>query len=75
LFGAVLLTIGHCFMAFEGNGSGHQNDPALNIFWLALAFIIVGSGFLKPTSRSSWASCIRAPTCAGWRLHDLLHGH
>ncbi|HEX8400370.1 MAG TPA: peptide MFS transporter [Allosphingosinicella sp.] len=46
-FGAVLLTIGHCFMAFEGNGSGHQNDPALNIFWLALAFIIVGSGFLK----------------------------
>jgi POT family proton-dependent oligopeptide transporter len=47
LFGAVLLTIGHCFMAFEGNGSGHENDPALNIFWLALAFIIVGSGFLK----------------------------
>jgi POT family proton-dependent oligopeptide transporter len=47
LFGAVLLTLGHFFMAFEGNGSGHQNDPALNIFWLALAFIIVGSGFLK----------------------------
>ncbi len=47
LFGAVLLTIGHFFMAFEGDGSGHQNDPTLNIFWLALAFIIVGSGFLK----------------------------
>jgi POT family proton-dependent oligopeptide transporter len=47
LFGAVLLTIGHCFMAYEGNGSGHENDPALNVFWLALAFIIVGSGFLK----------------------------
>jgi POT family proton-dependent oligopeptide transporter len=47
LFGAVLLTLGHFFMAFEGNGSGYQNDPALNIFWLALAFIIVGSGFLK----------------------------
>jgi POT family proton-dependent oligopeptide transporter len=47
LFGAVLLTIGHFFMAFEGNGSGHQNDPALNVFWLALSFIIVGSGFLK----------------------------
>ncbi len=47
LFGAVLLTLGHCFMAVEGNGSGHQNDPALNVFWLALAFIIVGSGFLK----------------------------
>jgi POT family proton-dependent oligopeptide transporter len=47
VFGAVLLTIGHFFMAFEGNGTGHENDPGLNIFWLALAFIIVGSGFLK----------------------------
>ena len=45
LFGAVLLTLGHFLMAFEGNGG--QNDPAVNIFWLALAFIIVGSGFLK----------------------------
>ncbi len=45
LFGAVLLTIGHFFMAFEG--SGGQADPASNVFWLALAFIIVGSGFLK----------------------------
>ncbi|KPM16934.1 peptide MFS transporter [Citromicrobium sp. WPS32] len=47
LFGAVLLTAGHFFMAFEGDGSGYANDPALNIFWLALALIIVGSGFLK----------------------------
>ncbi len=47
LFGAVLLTLGHFFMAFEGDGSGYQNDPGLNIFWLALALIIVGSGFLK----------------------------
>lgn len=47
LFGAILLTLGHLFMAFEGDGSGYQNDPTLNIFWLALAFIIVGSGFLK----------------------------
>lgn len=45
LFGAVLLTFGHFFMAFEG--SGGQNDPFINIFWLALALIIVGSGFLK----------------------------
>jgi POT family proton-dependent oligopeptide transporter len=45
LFGAVLLTFGHFLMAFEG--SGGQGDPAINIFWLALAFIIVGSGFLK----------------------------
>jgi proton-dependent oligopeptide transporter, POT family len=45
LFGAVLLTFGHFFMAFEG--SGGQGDPTINIFWLALSFIIVGSGFLK----------------------------
>jgi proton-dependent oligopeptide transporter, POT family len=45
LFGAVLLTFGHFLMAFEG--SGGQGDPAINIFWLALSFIIVGVGFLK----------------------------
>lgn len=47
LFGAVLLTVGHFFMAFEGDGSGYSEDPTLNVFWLALALIIVGSGFLK----------------------------
>jgi POT family proton-dependent oligopeptide transporter len=45
LFGAVLLTFGHFTMAFEG--SGGQEDAMMNVFWLALAFIIVGSGFLK----------------------------
>ncbi len=45
LYGAVLLTFGHVLMAVEG--SGGQDDPAINIFWLALSFIIVGSGFLK----------------------------
>ncbi|MXP47780.1 MFS transporter [Altererythrobacter luteolus] len=45
LFGAVLLTFGHFFMAFEG--SGGQADPTINVFWAALALIIVGSGFLK----------------------------
>ncbi|MCU0946630.1 MAG: peptide MFS transporter [Porphyrobacter sp.] len=44
-YGAVLLTFGHLLMGFEG--SGGQDPAALNIFWLALAFIIVGSGFLK----------------------------
>jgi len=44
-FGAVLLTFGHFLMGFEG--SGGQDAASLNIFWLALAFIIVGSGFLK----------------------------
>ncbi|NMW32518.1 peptide MFS transporter [Altererythrobacter sp. RZ02] len=45
VFGAVLLTFGHFFMAFEGDGG--QADPFINVFWLALALIIVGSGFLK----------------------------
>lgn len=45
VYGAVLLTFGHFLMGFEGNGG--QDAASLNIFWLALAFIIVGSGFLK----------------------------
>ena len=48
LFGAVLLTLGHFFMAFEGEpGAGTENNPIVYVFWLALALIIVGSGFLK----------------------------
>ncbi|WP_207774695.1 peptide MFS transporter [Sphingosinicella sp. YJ22] len=45
LFGAVLLTFGHFLMGFEG--SGGQDAASLSLFWLALSFIIVGSGFLK----------------------------
>ena len=52
LFGGVLLAFGHLFMAVEGmHGVADplvkQADPAINVFWLALALIIVGSGFLK----------------------------
>ena len=45
VFGGLLLAVGHSLMAVEGGGG--QDDPAINVFWLALAFIIVGSGFLK----------------------------
>ena len=45
LFGGLLLAAGHSLMAVEGVGG--QDDPTINVFWLALAFIIVGSGFLK----------------------------
>ena len=45
LFGAILLACGHFLMAVEGTGG--QSDPTINIFWAALSFIIVGSGFLK----------------------------
>jgi len=52
LFGGVLLAFGHLLMAVEGargvaDPLVKQADPAINVFWLALAFIIVGSGFLK----------------------------
>ncbi|QNN65684.1 MFS transporter [Sphingomonas rhizophila] len=45
LFGGILLALGHATMAVEGTGG--QSDPTINVFWLALALIIVGSGFLK----------------------------
>jgi proton-dependent oligopeptide transporter, POT family len=45
VFGGILLAIGHGMMAIEGIGG--QNDPTINVFWAALAFIIVGTGFLK----------------------------
>jgi proton-dependent oligopeptide transporter, POT family len=45
LFGGLLLAAGHSLMAVEGTGG--QSDPTINVFWAALAFIIVGSGFLK----------------------------
>ncbi len=45
LFGGVLLALGHATMAVEGVGG--QSDPTINVFWFALALIIVGSGFLK----------------------------
>lgn len=51
-FGGILLAIGHGFMAYEGlhgvtDAAVKQADPAINVFWLALSLIIVGSGFLK----------------------------
>lgn len=48
--GAVLLVIGHFGMAFEGSpvAEGEAADPfILNFFYLSLAFIIAGVGFLK----------------------------
>jgi POT family proton-dependent oligopeptide transporter len=45
LFGGVLLAIGHGLMAVEGKGG--QDDPIMAVLWAALAFIVVGSGFLK----------------------------
>lgn len=45
VLGGVLLAMGHALMAVEG--SGGQSDPTINVFWMALSLIIIGSGFLK----------------------------
>jgi POT family proton-dependent oligopeptide transporter len=45
IFGGVLIALGHICMTVEGTGG--QSDPTINIFWAALALIIVGTGFLK----------------------------
>ncbi|MEO5587123.1 MAG: peptide MFS transporter [Novosphingobium sp.] len=52
VFGGVLLALGHGLMAVEGlhgltDPAAKQADPVLNLFWLALALISVGTGFLK----------------------------
>ncbi len=52
-YGAILLVIGHFGMAFEGppavlDGTDVARDPVfLQLFYLSLAFIITGVGFLK----------------------------
>lgn len=54
VFGGILLVLGHLGMAYEGNattktltGEILRDDFALQIFYLSLAFIIMGVGFLK----------------------------
>ncbi|WP_256645217.1 peptide MFS transporter [Thermomonas paludicola] len=54
VFGGVLLCLGHLGMAFEGadarvvNGVVVRDEGALQVFYLSLALIIMGVGFLKP---------------------------
>ncbi len=54
IFGAVLLVLGHLGMAVEGapaqtiNGVVVRDAGALQVFYLSLALIIMGVGFLKP---------------------------
>lgn len=48
--GAVLLVCGHALMAFEGEPASSPemvDSTVLNVFYLALALIILGVGFLK----------------------------
>ena len=54
VFGGILLCIGHFGMAIEGhtaetvNGVVVRDEGALRFFYLSLALIITGVGFLKP---------------------------
>lgn len=55
VFGGILLCLGHLGMAYEGNaatvdaaGAVHRDPVALMAFYLSLALIICGVGFLKP---------------------------
>lgn len=54
LFGGILLVLGHLLMAVEGDqatmvaGEVVRDTAALNVFYMALALIILGVGFLKP---------------------------
>jgi POT family proton-dependent oligopeptide transporter len=54
VFGAVLLCLGHFGMAYEGHaaqsvgGVVQRDESALQVFYLSLALIIMGVGFLKP---------------------------
>ena len=54
VFGGVLLCLGHLGMAFEGadartvGGVTMRDEGALQVFYLSLALIIMGVGFLKP---------------------------
>lgn len=54
IFGGILLVLGHLGMAFEGaqaslvDGVVKRDDGALQVFYLSLALIIMGVGFLKP---------------------------
>ena len=66
VYGGVVLALGHALMAVEGtqgvtDPAIRQADPILNVFWLALALIIVGSGFLRPISRCSSGNSTGSP--------------
>jgi POT family proton-dependent oligopeptide transporter len=45
LFGGILIALGHLLLSVEGTGG--RDPTVLSFFFAALAFIIVGTGFLK----------------------------
>ncbi|HEX8270773.1 MAG TPA: peptide MFS transporter [Flavobacterium sp.] len=54
IFGGIMLVLGHAGMAYEGNAATEsvtgeiiRDEFAMQVFYLSLAFIILGVGFLK----------------------------
>ena len=74
LFGGILLAAGHSLMAVEGVGG--QNDPTINIFWMALVVhhrrLGLPQGQHLGDGRPALPPDRRPPRR---RLHHLLHGH
>ncbi len=54
IFGGILLCLGHFGMAFEGHAAARvagevvRDEASLRVFYMSLALIIMGVGFLKP---------------------------
>jgi len=54
VFGGILLVLGHLGMAVEGEAARNEggqilrDEGALQVFYLSLALIVIGVGFLKP---------------------------
>ena len=54
VFGGILLVLGHLGMAVEGEQARYEgeqilrDESALQVFYLSLALIVIGVGFLKP---------------------------
>ncbi|WP_150290413.1 peptide MFS transporter [Sphingobium estronivorans] len=47
LFGGIVIAIGHIILGVEGDNAG---DMGLGLFWLGLATVITGTGFLKSSA-------------------------
>lgn len=45
LFGGIVIAVGHLILGIDGDGSGRT--MGLDMFWLGLATVITGTGFLK----------------------------
>ena len=75
LFGGVLLAIGHCLMAVEGESGAVRADPTINVFWLALSLHHRRLGLPQGQHLGDRRPALPADRHPPRRrLHHLLHG-